>query len=231
MNENQFILECKKIDINITDQQLMNLKKYMKLLTEWNNKFNLTAIINEKDIYLKHFYDSLCLLKYEDLNNKKVCDIGTGAGFPGMVLAIVNEESIITLIESNNKKVKFLEIVKEELNLKNVNIICSRVEDYGKKNRELYDIVTCRAVSNLRIIMELSISLLKINGLFLPMKSNVENELTESMEKCKKLGYKLLEKYDYLLPFENSRRTILKYIKIKKTDEKYPRNYNLIKNN
>ena len=201
MNENQFILECKKIDINITDQQLMNLKKYMKLLTEWNNKFNLTAIINEKDIYLKHFYD------------------------------IVNEESIITLIESNNKKVKFLEIVKEELNLKNVNIICSRVEDYGKKNRELYDIVTCRAVSNLRIIMELSISLLKINGLFLPMKSNVENELTESMEKCKKLGYKLLEKYDYLLPFENSRRTILKYIKIKKTDEKYPRNYNLIKNN
>ena len=229
MTKEEFINYCEYLNININDEKLNKLEKYKDLLIEWNNKFNLTTIIEEKDIYLKHFYDSLCIVKSYDFNNKSICDFGTGAGFPGMVLAIIFSNSKITLLESNNKKVLFLEEVKKELKLDNVTIINQRAEDYGKNNRELFDIVTCRAVSNLNIILELSISLLKINGLFIPMKSNVDIEFNESIDKAKLLGYKYINKIEYILPIENSNRTLLIYEKIKKTDMKYPRNYNLIK--
>ena len=123
----------------------------------------------------------------------------------------------------------FLENIKEKLNLSNITVINERTEDYGRNNRELFDIVTCRAVSNLKIILELSISLLKINGLFIPLKSNVDDEFNESIEKSKLLGYDFIKKIEYKLPIENSNRSILIYKKIKKTDVKYPRNYNVIK--
>ena len=150
---------------------------------------------------------------------KKICDFGTGAGFPGMVLAIIFDNSNFTLIESNNKKVTFLGEVKNKLNLKNVEIINTRVEDYGKNNRELFDIVTCRAVSNLNIILELSSSLLKINGEFIPMKANSLEELKSAEKNIDKLSYKLDSQLDYELPIENSKRTLLvfkKYNIIKK---------------
>ncbi len=229
MNKNEFVLECKKIGINISSNILNKLDLYFHELVSWNNKFNLTTIINEEDVYLKHFYDSLCLVKVTNLNNKNICDFGTGAGFPGMVIAIVFDKSNITLIESNSKKVTFLEHIKKLLNLKNVTIINKRTEEYGKDNRELFDIITCRAVSDLKIILELSVSLLKVGGLFLPLKSNVDEEINSSMKKSKKLGYELIKKEEYYLPIENSKRTILIYKKIIKTDLKYPRNYNLIK--
>ncbi len=229
MTKEDFVKYCGLLGININDEILFKLNKYKDLLIEWNNKFNLTSIINEEDIYLKHFYDSLCLVKSCDLNNKKILDFGTGAGFPGMVIAIVFNESNITLLESNNKKVTFLNEVVKELNLNNVKVICERAEDYGKKVREEYDVVTCRAVSNLNIILELSVSLLKVNGLFVPMKSNVEDELKSSISKQKLLGYDLVDKIEYVLPIENSNRTILVFKKNKKTDSKYPRNYNIIK--
>ncbi len=229
MTKEKFIIECKKLGIIINDEIIQKLELYRNELVSWNDKFNLTTILDEEEVYLKHFYDSLCLVKATDLDNKSICDFGTGAGFPGMVIAILFSNSKITLIESNSKKTTFLENIKEKLNLKNVTIINDRTEEYGKNNRELFDIVTCRAVSNLKIILELSISLLKVNGLFIPLKSNVEDEFNESLEKSKKLGYEYINKIEYLLPKENSKRTILVYKKITKTDLKYPRNYNLIK--
>lgn len=229
MTKEEFILECKKINIDITEELFSKLDRYKELLIEWNQKFNLTTIIEEKDIYLKHFFDSLYLSTECDFTDKKICDIGTGAGFPGMVLAIVFSSGSFTLMESNNKKIVFLEAVKTDLNLSNVNIICARAEDYGKKKREIFDIVTCRAVSALNIILELSTSLLKVNGLFIPMKSNVEEELIKASNNIDKLSYKLVKETEYVLPIEGSKRTILTFEKYKKTDSKYPRNYNVIK--
>ena len=229
MTKEDFIKYCSILGINLTTKNLSDLEEYKNLLIEWNKKFNLTTIIEEKDIYLKHFYDSLCLVKTTNLNNKKICDFGTGAGFPGMVLAIIFDNSNFTLIESNNKKVTFLEEVKNKLNLKNVEIINTRVEDYGKNNRELFDIVTCRAVSNLNIILELSSSLLKINGEFIPMKANALEELKSAEKNIDKLSYKLDSQIDYELPIENSKRTLLVFKKYKSTDLKYPRYYNIIK--
>ena len=229
MTKEEFVNYCEKLGININDEIINKLSKYKDLLIEWNNKFNLTTIIEEKDIYLKHFYDSLCLVKATDINNKTICDFGTGAGFPGMVIAIVFKNSNVTLLESNGKKITFLNEVKKELNLDNVSIINQRAEEYGRKNRELFDIVTCRAVANLNIILELAVSMLKVNGLFIPMKSNVECEFEESLNRAIHLGYEYINKIEYNLPIENSNRTLLIYEKIKKTDIKYPRSYNLIK--
>ena len=229
MNKETFIAYCKNININITKELLNKFELYKDLIQEWNLKFNLTTIIKDDDIYLKHFYDSLYLSKEIDLNNKNICDFGTGAGFPGMVLSIIFSSSHFTLLESNNKKVLFLNEVKKKLKLENVTIINQRAEIYGKENREVFDIITCRAVSNLSIILELSASMLKVNGYFVPMKSNIEDELIKSNNIQKELGYSLIKKQEYLLPIENSNRTILIYKKVKQTDKKYPRNYNLIK--
>ena len=229
MTKEKFILECKNINIDITDELYNKLDRYKELLIEWNKKFNLTTIIEENDIYLKHFFDSLYLSTECNFDNKKICDIGTGAGFPGMVLAIVFSNGNFTLMESNNKKILFLEAVKADLNLDNVNIISARAEDYGKKNREIFDVITCRAVSALNIILELSTSMLKVNGLFIPMKSNVEEELKNAKNNIDKLSYKLIKEVSYELPIENAKRTMLVFEKYKATDSKYPRNYNVIK--
>lgn len=229
MNKEKFVEECKKIKIILSDDKLTKLDYYKELLVEWNEKFNLTTIIEDKGIYLKHFYDSLCLIKAADLNNKKICDFGTGAGFPGMVIAIVFSSSKVTLIESNSKKIIFLNEVKNKLKLDNVEIINDRVELFARKNRELFDIVTCRAVSSLDIILELSIAMLKINGLFLPLKANVEEELNKSKNKIDVLGYSFERKIDYLLPCEESNRSIIIFKKIKETNIKYPREYKIIK--
>lgn len=227
MTENEFIEECKKIHIELTEENLFKLKEYSNLLIEWNKKFNLTSIIEPKQIYLKHFYDSLCLIKIGNLSNKRICDFGTGAGFPGIVIAIIFNDSDITLIESNGKKVKFLEEVKRSLDLKNVKIIKDRVEEYSKKNKELFDIVTCRAVSNINIVLELCCQLVKINGIFAPLKSNIE-ELENTDGIIKKLGFRLENIINYYLPIENSTRNIPIYKKITNTNIKYPRNYNII---
>ena len=229
MNKEEFVLECNKLGVIVTEEIYNKLFLYKNLLIEWNKKFNLTTIIEEKDIFLKHFYDSLCIVKAVDINNKKILDFGTGAGFPGMVLAIVYSKSNITLLESNGKKVSFLEEVKKKLELDNVTIICNRAEIYGKNNREIYDIVTCRAVSNLNIILELSSSMLKINGLFIPLKSNVDEELENSKKNFEKLSYDYINKIEYKLPIEESNRTILVFKKVCKTKDIYPRNYNIIK--
>lgn len=230
MNKEEFIKYLKELNLDVDNEILNKLDKYFKLLVEWNNKFNLTTILEEKSVYLKHFYDSICIVKTNLIENKniKLCDFGTGAGFPGIVIKIFYPNINVTLIESNNKKCIFLNEVIKELELKNIEVINTRMELYTKKIRESFDIVTCRAVSHLKIISELSIPLLKINGYFLPLKSNIEEELNESTEILSKLNSKIENIISYELPIENSKRNILIIKKISRTDDKYPREYNKI---
>ena len=229
MNINEFLNELNKINISLTEKQLSNLETYKNMLQEYNQKFNLTAITKTEDIYLKHFYDSLTLIKACDFKEPlKVLDIGTGAGFPGLVLKIVFPSLDITLVDSNNKKILFLNKVISKLELTNITVIGKRVEDLPNNYREYFDIVTTRAVSNIRIILELAIPYLKVNGYFLPMKGIVTQELEESAKTLEILNCEVTDIIKFLLPIENSNRTIIKIKKLKETPEIYPRTYDKI---
>lgn len=228
MNREEFIDEIKKIGIELENKTLLKLETYYNILKEENSKYNLTRIIEKEDAYLKHFYDSLTITKIASIDGKSICDLGTGAGFPGMVLAICYPNSTLTLIESNGKKCKFLNIVKEKLSLTNVNIIETRVEEYASINREIFDIVTARAVAPLKHLLEYGVPLVKIEGYFIAMKSSVEEEMKNIENYHNKLNIKEEDKIVFTLPKENSLRTLLKYKKMKKTNEKYPRRYSEI---
>lgn len=227
MNKNEFIEYLEKIGIQITQEQLNKLEIYKEFLIEYNTHTNLTAIKEEEGIYLKHFYDSLTMNSYIK-KGMKVLDIGTGAGFPGMVLAILNEETFFTLLDSNNKKTTFLNQLKEKLNLKNVEVVSARAEDFVTKHRNEFDIVTSRAVAELRVLAELSLPALKTGGLFIPLKANIEEEMPLFLEAISALNGKLINKKEFCLPIENSKRTILVVEKISKSDEIYPRSYDKI---
>ncbi len=230
MNQNKFVEELNLLGINVTKDKLDKLEKYYNLLIGYNKVMNLTGITDHDEVYLKHFYDSLTLAKVVDLNNyKTLCDIGTGAGFPGIVLKIFYPNLKITLIDSLNKRIVFLNKVIEELGLEGIIAIHSRIEEYGIKNRDLFDIVTARAVAPLNILLEYSIPILKVNGLFLPMKANLENEKYDNA--LKKLNCTLEKTKQFLLPIENSNRSILLIKKQNETNLKYPRRFNLIKTN
>ena len=230
MNKELFIEECKKISINITEEMLEKLDSYRELLCESNKVMNLTNITEESEVYLKHYYDSLCLIKAIDLNsNLTLCDVGTGAGFPGIVLKIVFPNLNITLLEPITKKCNFLNEVIKKLELKNIEVINDRAEIYGKNSREKFDIVTSRAVSKLGILSELSIPMVKAGGYFIPLKGNIIEEKEKSKEIIQKLDSKIEEIIEYTLPLENSNRTLIKIKKLKKTNDIYPRNYNIIK--
>lgn len=229
MNKETFISELKKIKINISEEELKLFETYKNLLQEYNKKFNLTSILDDESIYLKHFYDSLYLMSIIPLNNySTLLDIGTGAGFPGIPLAILNPNLKITLVESNTKKCGFLNIVKQKLDLNNIEIINIRAEEYAKANRNKFDIATSRAVSHLSIIAELEIPALKIGGYFLPLKSKIDEELEESNSKLNELSSSLEEIIYYELPIEKSKRSILKIRKTSETNKIYPREYNKI---
>ena len=228
MNKEEFIKETKKMGIELNNQILKDLEAYYNILKEENTKYNLTRIIFKEDVYLKHFYDSLSITKIVDINNQSICDLGSGAGFPGLVLAICFPNSKVTLIESNGKKCHFLNLIKEKLNLNNVDIINSRVEEYAIKNRELFDIVTARAVAPLKHLLEYGIPLVKVEGYFIAMKANVENEEVNITNYYNKLNIKEVTREVFNLPKEDSIRTIIKYQKLKETDSKYPRRYSEI---
>lgn len=229
MTKEEFLNELKKLNIKPTNEQLLALEKYKDLLIEYNQKFNLTAITKENDIYLKHFYDSLTITKAIDLNQElKLLDIGTGAGFPGLVLKIFFPKLAITLLDSNNKKITFLNNVIKELNLTNIICINKRAED-TQEYRESFDIITSRAVAHLRILSELAIPLLKVNGLFIPLKGDITIELLESISTIKTLNSELISTINFKLPIEDSTRTILTIKKNKPTPSIYPRSYDKIK--
>ena len=181
MNREEFIEETKKLGINITEEIMNKFDIYINFLIEYNEHTNLTAIKDYESILLKHFFDSLMLEHYFDFKNtKRILDIGTGAGFPGMILAIMHPEIEVTLLDSNNKKLKFLELLAEKINVKNIKIVHERAEDYVNRERQKFDVVTSRAVSDLEILSELSIPFLKIGGYFIPLKGKIDDELNRS---------------------------------------------------
>lgn len=224
MNLDLFIEETKKLGIELTSQQLEKLNQFYELLISWNQKMNLTRIIEKEDVYLKHFYDSLTLSKVIDLKQDlTLCDVGSGAGFPGIVLKICFPNLKITLLDSLQKRVNYLNEIIKELDLKNIEAIHTRAEDYAKQNREKFDIVTARAVANLKILSELCIPMVKVNGLFIAMKANIEEEIENITEILKKLDSKIEKKETFYLPIENSIRNIIMIQKQKPTNNLYPR--------
>lgn len=230
MTINDFINELEKINIFPTGDQLNKLEKYYELLIEYNKVMNLTGITEKDQVYLKHFYDSLTLTKAIDLNSvDSLCDIGTGAGFPGLVIKILFPNLNVTLVDSLNKRIEFLKLVKDRLNLEKIEIYHDRAEEFAHKNIEKFDVVTARAVAHLSVLLEFSIPMVKINKYFIALKSNVDDELNESKNALEKLNSKVVEKQEFLLPIENSKRTILKIEKLEKTNKKYPRKYKEIK--
>lgn len=229
MSREEFVNELKSFNIFPSEKQLDNLEKYYEILKEENKKYNLTRITNKDDVYLKHFFDSLTITKIVNLDKQSLCDLGSGAGFPGLVLAIIFPNLQITLIESNGKKCYFLNLIKEKLSLNNVKVINVRAEEYAREEREKFDIVTARAVAPLKHLLEYGIPLTKVGGSFIAMKSNVDEEMKNIENYYLKLNITLSDKIKFNLPIENSKRTLLKYIKNSKTDMKYPRKYSEIK--
>ena len=215
----------KKININITDLQTQKFFKYMNLLIEWNQKINLTAIIEPKDIIIKHFVDCGTLLKYLN-SNEKVIDVGTGAGFPGIPLKILDESINITLVDSLNKRVNFLNEVISNLNLNNINVIHSRAEDLARnmEYREQFDKVVSRAVANLTTLSEYDLPFVKVKGKFLGMKSlEIEEEIEDAKKAIRILGGKI-EKVDrFKLIDSDIGRSIVIISKENKTPKQYPR--------
>ena len=206
MNKEEFIEECKKINIDINNEQLNKLEKFYHLLIEWNKKINLTRITEEKEVYLKHFYDSLTLNKVVDLKKiKTLCDVGTGAGFPGIVLKIIFPDIKITLIDSLQKRVNYLNTIIKELELNNIEAIHTRGEDFKGK----YDVVTSRAVANVEKLMDYTMHLVSKKGIFVAMKAKIENELTEKVRNNIENKYIIIKEEKFYLPIEESERTLL----------------------
>lgn len=230
MNQTKFLEELSNIQVEPTNKQLEQLEQYYNLLVEYNKVMNLTGITEKEEVYLKHFYDSITLNKIVNLKEENtLVDIGTGAGFPGLVLKIIFPNLKVTLVDSLNKRIQFLNIVIENLGLKNITTVHARAEEFAKLHREEFDIVTARAVAFLPTLMEYCIPLAKVGKYFIPMKANIKEELEEAKNAMKLLDVEVKEKIEFFLPIENSKRTIIKFEKKKKTNQKFPRKFSEIK--
>lgn len=225
--QNNLIEYCKFHNIEINDDILTKLYTYYTLLIEWNEKINLTAITEIEDVYLKHFADSVAALPLIDFNSK-VCDIGTGAGFPGIVLAIFRPDLKITLVDSLNKRINFLNLVVDSLKLTNVNTLHYRAEDIDFKLGFLnsFDYVVSRAVANLNTLVEYCLPYVKVGGNFIAYKTeNASSEIQESLNAIRILGGTTkVQTSDYKLL--NANRVLIIIKKTSKTSDKYPRNQN-----
>ena len=211
-------------EFGLTNEQISKFERYLDLLLEWNEKFNLTAIVDKDEIEEKHFIDSIELIKYFDVKNKTLLDVGSGAGFPGIPLAIAEPSLKITLLEANGKRVLFLHEVVKELDLKNVEIIQGRAEEL--RTREKYDIVTARAVKELNVLLEICFYLVRLGGYFIAYKSsNIDEEISHAKRAFKLLQIDDFKKFDYLLPKCKNSRVFLGILKKNKTPKKYPRVY------
>lgn len=216
---------CNELKIKLNEKQKEQFFKYMNLLIEWNKKINLTAIIEPKEIILKHFVDSLTISKYIK-ENSYVADVGTGAGFPGIPLKILREDIKVVLVDSLNKRINFLNEVINELGINNIKAIHSRAEEFGqnKEYREMFDIVTSRAVANLATLSEYLVPLAKINGKCLCMKGpEIEEEVDDAKNAIEILGGTIANKYIFNLPQSKIGRSIIEITKVQNTNKKYPR--------
>ena len=206
MNKEEFYIAIKGLGINLTDKQKKQLEKFYQLLIEWNEKINLTRITEEKDVYLKHFYDSLTIAKVIDLSTKNtLCDVGTGAGFPGIVLKIVYPNLKITLVDSLLKRVNYLNTIIKELELNDIKAIHTR----GEELKETFDVVTARAVANIEKLVTFTMHLVNKNGQFIAMKGNIDEELTEAVEKRINKKYNIIKINKFFLQIENSNRSLI----------------------
>ena len=206
MNKEEFIKAVKQLNVDLTEEKLEKLNKFYNLLIEWNKKINLTRIEEEEEVYLKHFYDSLTIAKAVDLSEiKTLCDIGTGAGFPGIVLKIFYPNLKITLIDSLKKRVNYLNEIMKDLGIDNIEAIHVRGEDYKGQ----YDVVTSRAVANIEKLLGYTMHLVSPTGIFIAMKGDIEKELTPDVKKKIEKKYKIEKIEKFLLPKENSNRSLV----------------------
>lgn len=219
---------CEKNGIQLSDEQLKQFSIFYDHMIEMNQVMNLTSIIEEDEVILKHFYDSMSVIKYYDFHDQmNVIDVGTGAGFPGIPLAILLPNVQFTLMDSLNKRITFLKKVVQKCGLKNVECIHSRAEELAKDGdyRENYDVCVSRAVANLSVLLEYCIPFIKKGGKFISYKSiSSEEELTDSKNAQNKLCCKLKENISFELPDTDIKRNFLIFEKFDHTADKYPRN-------
>ena len=228
MNLDEFKSEVNKLGVPVTEKEINLLEKYYNLLIEYNEKINLTSITEKKDVYLKHFYDSLTLVKAIDFAKiESMCDIGTGAGFPGIVIKIFYPNIKLTLVDALNKRINFLKEVVFELGLNDVNLVHARAEDYAKDNREMFDLVTARAVAKLSILMEYSMPMVKINKFFVAMKG--QDDISVSNRVLDVLSSKLEKVICFELPKEAGIRNLVLIKRVGDISIKYPRKYSDMK--
>ena len=226
---NQFVNDLKEWNIVLSDEQLILFERYKDLLLEWNQKINLTAITDIDEIYKKHFLDSLSLIKcIDNLGDVSytLLDMGTGAGFPGIPLKIAFPNLNITLADSLNKRIDFLNLVIDELKLSNIKAIHARAEELGHDSdyREKYDLVVSRAVANLSVLSEYCIPFVKVDGMFVSYKSgNSSEEINSSKNAVGMLGGKIVNTVDFILPGSDFSRSNVCIKKIKPTEERFPR--------
>lgn len=227
MTPEEFYQLLKQQQIELTDRQQMQFERYFELLVEWNKKINLTAITEKKEVYLKHFYDSIAPILQGRIKNQniKLLDIGAGAGFPSLPMKILYPALDVTVIDSLNKRILFLNHLADELDLEKVNFYHGRAEDFAqdKDFRAQFDIVTARAVARMQILAELTIPFLKVGGRLLALKAtNAPEELTEANNALSLLFSKVKENSSYQLP-NGDPRYITIVDKKKETPNKYPR--------
>ena len=223
--EKIFLEELAKINLEIEKEEVKKFYEYMKMLIEWNKKINLTAINDEKEIIIKHFIDSLTISKYIE-NAESMVDVGTGAGFPGIPIKIINKDLEVVMVDSLNKRINFLNEVIEKLELKNIKAIHARAEDLGKdkKYREKFDVVTSRAVANMTVLVEYLLPLTKKEGKCICMKgSEIEDELENAKYAIKLLGGKVDKVEKIEISDEQMGRNIILINKQENTPNQYPR--------
>ncbi|MEH7248315.1 16S rRNA (guanine(527)-N(7))-methyltransferase RsmG [Neobacillus niacini] len=227
MNTEQFKAMLLEKGISLSDKQLDQFEKYFHTLVEWNEKMNLTAITDQRDVYLKHFYDSISAAFYFDFSQPlHLCDVGAGAGFPSIPLKIVFPHLEVTIVDSLNKRISFLNHLANVLKLENVHFIHDRAETFGVNpaHRESYDLVTARAVARMSVLSELCLPLVKVGGYFVAMKAaHANDELAVGNKAITTLGGKLEQMFTFTLPMEESERNILVIKKEKQTPKRYPR--------
>lgn len=218
--------------IQLNDTQLSQLERYFELLTEWNEKINLTAITDVGGVAIKHFADSLTFFNCVDVpENSRIIDVGTGAGFPGIVLKIARPDIELTLLDSLNKRLVFLDTVLSEIGL-SAQLIHSRAEDGGQDIdlRESYDFVVSRAVAQLNVLSEYCLPYARLGGSFVALKGpDAENEILNAKKAVQILGGKLKKPFKFSLPNDGGERTIIVIEKNQPTPDKYPRNSGKIK--